>query len=251
MKAFRDMMHDCGLVDLGFRGLPWTYNNKQSAERNVRVRLDRAIATTNWSHLFPGASVEHLVSPRSDHCPLLIKLTDLNERRHNGKCQRYEIMWERQESLEEEIKEAWLAGLAKNDLGHISDALKHVMKNLKTWSHVKFGSVCKQLEAPRTQLTGLQRQQQNEETRKQIIETTRKMDEMLYREEMLWLQRSRIMWLKEGDRNTKYFHRKAVWRARKNKIRRLKKEDGQWTDCKEEMESMATSFFQNMYTADP
>jgi endonuclease/exonuclease/phosphatase family metal-dependent hydrolase len=76
MKAFRDMMHDCGLVDLGFRGLPWTYNNKQSAERNVRVRLDRAIATTNWSHLFPGASVEHLVSPRSDHCPLLIKLTD-------------------------------------------------------------------------------------------------------------------------------------------------------------------------------
>jgi hypothetical protein len=59
------------------------------------------------------------------------------------------------------------------------------------------------------------------------------------------------MWLKEGDRNTKYFHRKAVWRARKNKIRRLKKEDGQWTDCKEEMESMATSFFQNMYTADP
>ena len=52
------------------------------------------------------------------------------------------------------------------------------------------------------------------------------MNELLYREEMLWLQRSRIVWLKEGDRNTKMFHRKAVWRARKNKIRGLADEAG-------------------------
>ena len=52
---------------------------------------------------------------------------------------------------------------------------------------------------------------------------------------MLWLQRSRISWLKEGDRNTKFFHRKAVWRARKNRISSLKDQDGVVQDTPSEI----------------
>jgi hypothetical protein len=77
------------------------------------------------------------------------------------------------------------------------------------------------------------------------------MQELLYREEMLWLQRSRVTWLKEGDRNTKFFYQKAVWRARRNKIKKLKDNDGSWKDVPTDMERMDTSYFKELFTRDP
>lgn len=71
------------------------------------------------------------------------------------------------------------------------------------------------------------------------------MDELLYREELMWMQQSRVAWLREGDRNTKYFHRKATWRQRKNKISKLKRVDGTWTENNEEMGDLATDFFRS------
>jgi endonuclease/exonuclease/phosphatase family metal-dependent hydrolase len=45
MENFRNVLSHCNLHDLGFTGLPWTYNNKQKGKKNVRVRLDRAVAS--------------------------------------------------------------------------------------------------------------------------------------------------------------------------------------------------------------
>jgi hypothetical protein len=76
------------------------------------------------------------------------------------------------------------------------------------------------------------------------------MNELLYREEMMWLQRSRLTWLKEGDRNTKYFHSKAVWRSRKNRIRKLIGDDGVTYEDVSTLHQMATDYFQKLFTAD-
>jgi hypothetical protein len=65
-------------------------------------------------------------------------------------------------------------------------------------------------------------QTQNQHTDRKEVEAIRhRMDELLYREEMMWLQRSCISWLKEGDRNTKYFHRKAAAQPKKNNIKEV------------------------------
>jgi hypothetical protein len=122
------------------------------------------------------------------------------------------------------------------------------MTKLQGWSKRKFGNVLQELGKHRKKLEELIL---NDGDRDEIRKVSDYIDELLYREEMLWLQRSRIAWLKEGDRNTKYFHQKAVWRARKNKVKILKDGLGVWQDAPSEMERMANSFFKELFTRDP
>jgi hypothetical protein len=121
------------------------------------------------------------------------------------------------------------------NLADIYHALNTVRGSLKKWSMQKFGSVTKELQKLRERIAVLSDQMSIDQ--EEELERLRfRMDEILYREEMMWLQRSRVAWLKEGDRNTKFFHMKAATRMKKNKITRLRKEDGNLTQDKNEME---------------
>lgn len=136
-----------------------------------------------------------------------------------------------------------------SDLGTLAEVLKLVTEDLKSWSRNTFGHVTKQLESLRGDLEKLERDDLIN-NRDAILNTKRELDELLYREEMMWLQRSRVSWLKEGDRNTKYFHRKARWQTRKNYIKKLKREDGTWCSNQLEMRGMAVNHFSNLFLKD-
>jgi hypothetical protein len=123
MEDFRIVLDECDLHDLGFAGLPWTFDNKRGGQRNVKVRLDRVVASTSWSSLFGDASVQHLVSPCSDHCPIMLRVY-CDPLAVKKQIRRYEIMWERDSSLEPEIEETWRAAGAKQSLGDVSQALQ-------------------------------------------------------------------------------------------------------------------------------
>src|SRR4051812_48988957 len=64
------------------------------------------------------------------------------------------------------------------------------------------------------------------------------MDEILLKEEILWKKRSWLDKMRGGDRNTNYFRRKASWRAKKNHVSSLRKEDDCLTENMEEMKGI-------------
>ena len=77
MEGFRDAIDVCGLRDLGYIGRSWTFEKRVAGGSFTRVRLDRALATLDWSVLYPSASVQHLTAATSDHGPILLELDDV------------------------------------------------------------------------------------------------------------------------------------------------------------------------------
>lgn len=76
-------------------------------------------------------------------------------------------------------------------------------------------------------------------------------DEVLLQEEVLWQQKYRVNWLQYGDRNTKFFHMSMlIWR-RRNYIGLLQADDERWVDDQVELESLALSYFKDLYDAKP
>ena len=57
---------------------------------NVKVRVDRATTTNDWRNLFPLYSVQHVVSPCSDHVALVLKGAP-DSGQPGPKARRYEV----------------------------------------------------------------------------------------------------------------------------------------------------------------
>ena len=81
MQAFRDVLDECGLVDLGFNGFPFTWCNNRNPPNTTWVRLDRAVSTTDWLMRYPCARVDHLDVIKSDHKCLWLVCEPKNSRK--------------------------------------------------------------------------------------------------------------------------------------------------------------------------
>ena len=71
----------------------------------------------------------------------------------------------------------------------------------------------------------------------------------IYLEEICWRQKSRVIWLKEGDKNTKYFHKVANSHRRHNSIRNLSIH-GVLTSDQEAIKAEVLGFYQHLYIED-
>ena len=66
---------------------------------------------------------------------------------------------------------------------------------------------------------------------------------------MLWLQRSRSIWLPIGDKNTKYFHQRASQRRKKSTIEGLHDSNGVWCTNTGEIAAIAEAYYKGLFTA--
>ncbi|GMI95766.1 hypothetical protein HRI_003245900 [Hibiscus trionum] len=250
MNSFRTALMDCNLDDIGYRGQWYTWEWGRLSSNNIRERLDRGVANPAWWELFNDYQLDHLVHTFSDHCPILLT-TGLNDRLRSRKQHfRFEAAWLLEESCEGEVLKLW-----NSCSGSIPDRLTLVSSGLELW----FNKIKKEkkisVKALQQRLKELNDSQPSDEKLEEILETKLALNMEADREKIYWEQRARANWLKNGDRNTHYFHSFATNRKRKNRIRCLINDSNEEIQYEEGIEKMAMDYFSNLFTtqgvADP
>lgn len=67
------------------------------------------------------------------------------------------------------------------------------------------------------------------------------------KQEIYWKQRAKQFWLREGDQNTRFFHRYASTRKNRNLLERIKGEDGEWRDTSEGIQQVVEDYFESLF----
>ncbi|KAK4397093.1 putative mitochondrial protein [Sesamum angolense] len=73
------------------------------------------------------------------------------------------------------------------------------------------------------------------------------LEHLLAREEVFWKQRGKIHWLREGDRNTSFFHNHASIRRRTNSIHRIQNAEGRWLHEDAEIQEHIEAYFGEIF----
>ena len=71
--------------------------------------------------------------------------------------------------------------------------------------------------------------------------------EALNQEELLWHQKSRMQWLKDGDQNTKFYHAKMIIKRHHNKVLCLHDSNNVWVDDEKILTVMVKKIFMLIY----
>ncbi|KAK3225209.1 hypothetical protein Dsin_005071 [Dipteronia sinensis] len=76
-----------------------------------------------------------------------------------------------------------------------------------------------------------------------------KLDDALAIEENYWGKGQKANWMKMGDRNSHFFHAKAMGRRSRNRITGLFDRNSTWKDSKENLERIITGYFSELFTS--
>lgn len=187
---------------------PWS---KQGYRRFAH--LDRALCDASWRHLFSAALVRHLPHSHGDHCPLLLELEEVGRERLGARPFKFEAAWALLEEFDDWLRREW------NINTNLPTTLKDLVAKLRAWNQDTFGNIFRRKKRNELRLGVMQRAMARSGSNYLLNlerELRKERSLILLQEEMLWLQKSRIEWLKSGDSNTRFFHTYTVIRRRRN-----------------------------------
>ncbi|XP_062076041.1 uncharacterized protein LOC133780185 [Humulus lupulus] len=238
IHGFQEVVDECGLLDLELEGNRFTWEKGQGTEQMVEVRLDRALVSQSWYEMFNMAKLFNLDISTSDHTPLLLDLS-FKLFVHAEKRFKFENAWLREPMCKQLVKESWEA-CHNSDIGV---KLKHCSGVLWEWGKAYTGCFKERIGKCKKVLKKYKSRRDDEAVRR-YKEAQKDLHEVYSQREVFWRQRSKQLWLKAGDQNSKYFHAAASTRRRNNQIHSLLRDDGVCVEWENGLSEVKEALFQ-------
>ncbi|KAJ8447421.1 hypothetical protein Cgig2_019415 [Carnegiea gigantea] len=137
LDTFREAFIDVGLFHLGFEGYEFTWNRCKDGMVVVEERLDKFCASTEWSLMFPDATITHINSDISDHLPVILRCHPRRStnQRHFGN------IWTLDLSGKEAISQAWAQQCDGNAVDNLLGKVERCGTDLSGWNLAIFSQV--------------------------------------------------------------------------------------------------------------
>ncbi|KAK8644373.1 hypothetical protein V6N13_123682 [Hibiscus sabdariffa] len=225
MDGFVSFVEEMGFLNLPAAGkaFSWFGTGLKAS------RLDRFLVSPAWVEKFYDLEQFILQRGISDHSPVRLTSGYVD---WGPKLFRFLNCWLEKRGHVKIIEKEWFRfGEDSDSAFSILDKLRLMKAFLKVWNSESFCSVDLQIEATTELLNDLEERDESVEDSNKLVESRRELQGNLWRllqyRASIWRQKSRILWLREGDRNTHFFQQVEKIRGIQNFIRGLQV-NGQW-----------------------
>ena len=161
-------------------------------------------------------------------------------------------MWLRVDNFVDKVKKWWASYLFHGTPSFIfAKKLAALKLDLKKWNETEFGNVTFKKQALWSKLNDLDAKEEtfslSAEEKLDQTNLCSDIEKLTLMEETSWRQKSRVLHLKEGDANTKFFHRMANSNRKNNGIESLMV-NGTLSSDQGIIVDYITHFFMNLYS---
>lgn len=160
----------------------------------------------------------------------------------------FEAMWVDSEDCKKVISQPWGDNEVRGGMPRVMEKIRHCENQLKLWNRESFRTVRKRIKEAEANLYEITQADPLFPRPTKHKEARGAVNKWLEREEKMWSQRSKIMWLREGDRNTRYFHNMATVRHKKNFIGQIQDEGGCWHNGGDR-DMVIIDYFEKLFTS--
>eukprot|EP00253_Pinus_taeda_P009929 PITA_09929 len=214
----KDFIQNNWLIDLPSNNGVFTWNNRQAGSLQIASRLDRFLLSDNAIHLGGDFAASILPFTGSDHWPI-----SLHWSRPGNNIRRpfrFEAFWLTHLDFHELISTEW-----KSFHPPPSSKMFQFQQKLKYLKgKIKLEDLAEQEKALELQLVEKEKQ-----------------------EEMLWRQKSRIKWLKDSEKNTKFFHSTTIQRRMHKNITHIQNAQGTRVKKHEDIVAELLNYFKQVH----